>query len=143
MISRFSQTMGLDHVCSDLDGHISFVTKSIVSSLPASLLPPPLVPCFTVRIQLRVKRSGTQQTAAGSTFAQPGRPFLSRKNRAAPYVGATNVARRRGALFFCWVCFEQEHNNTHPLLLPQQSGQSLLAEPCSSTEWPKLFPEHG
>lgn len=76
---------------------------------PSLSPPPPLLPCFTVRIQLRVKRAGTQEVAAGSTFAQPGCPLLSRKNLAVPYVGAANVASRRGALFFCWVCFEREH----------------------------------
>lgn len=60
-------------------------------------------------------------------LAQPGRPLLNRKNLAVPYVGAANVASKRGALFYCWVCFEGNINNPHPLLLPQQSGQSSLA----------------
>ena len=75
-----------------------------------SLSPPPtLLPCFTVSIQLRVKRAGTPEMAAGSTFAQPGRPLLSRRNPAVLYGGAASIASRRGALFFCWVFSEREH----------------------------------
>ena len=77
-ISCFFQRMGLGHVYDDLDGHVSSVTKSHL--LPQPLSSAPLLPCFTVKIQLRVKRAGTQKVAAGSTFAQPGRPLLSRKN---------------------------------------------------------------